>query len=230
MMMRTSLRASLLTVFYEGGLSMRGASIDTETGLAAEPTKLVSRISVIDEGMLTLHAWGADHICKVCIANSGSCCQDCGNLVDGVGCQLRNTSCTAWLCGFHKYLLYEVGQLEQWQAFWEQVPGQDYRKDFTPEQLHVSSALNRPQQTMEYLGEALAADLQDMERSHIAIGIIITLREKLDKNIDQYQLEEKDHKRKMRIKRKIKVLSSDFQRFHFLLNKYYSDLADDRSL
>ncbi|MGO4548575.1 hypothetical protein AB4Z29_27680 [Paenibacillus sp. 2TAB23] len=206
---------------------MPGPVTDRKTGPAAGPSALMSRISIIDNGMLTLQAWGADHICKVCIANSGSCCRDCRNLSDGVGCQLRNTSCTAWLCGFHKYLLYEVGQLEQWQAFWEQVPGQDYREDFTPEQLPIKKALQRPKQTMDHLGEALAADLQDMARSHIAIGIILTLREKLDKNIDQFQLEEKDQKRKLRIKRKIKVLSGDFQRFHFLLNKYYSDLAED---
>lgn len=186
----------------------------------------VSRTSLIDNGMTVLQQWGADHICKVCIANSGSCCRDCRHLLDGVGCQLRNTSCTAWLCGFHKYLLFEVEQLEEWNLFWDDVPGQAFREDSTPEQVIIDKSLTIQQQTMEHLGEALAADLQEMERSHIAIGIILTLREKLDKNIDQFMLEDKDHKRKLRIKRKIKVLSSDFQRFHHLLNKYKIELAE----
>lgn len=116
--------------------------------------------------------------------------------------------------------------MEEWNLFWDDVPGQAFREDSTPEQVIIDKSLTIQQQTMEHLGEALAADLQEMERSHIAIGIILTLREKLDKNIDQFMLEDKDHKRKLRIKRKIKVLSSDFQRFHHLLNKYKIELAE----
>ncbi|MDQ8738745.1 hypothetical protein [Paenibacillus sp. LHD-38] len=205
---------------------MQGSTLDEQVDQAGRPSLRVSRSSLIDNGMLTLQAWGADHICKVCIANSGSCCRDCQHLSDGVGCQLRNTSCTAWLCGFHKYLLYEVGQLENWQAFWRQVPGQDYREDSTPDQIIIDKALHKPGQMMDHLGEALAADLLDMAHSHTEIGLILTLREKLDRYIDQFQLEEHDQKRKTRIKRKIKVLSGDFQRFHYLLNKYYQELTD----
>ncbi|WP_054026767.1 hypothetical protein [Bacillus sp. FJAT-28004] len=204
----------------------QGRHTDQADSPLIQPPSAVSRTSLIENGMTVLQQWGADHICKVCIANSGSCCNDCRNLLDGVGCQLRNTSCTAWLCGFHKYLLFEVGQLEEWNMFWDEVPGQEFREDFTPDHIVIDKSLHIQKQTMEHLGEALAADLQEMERSHIAIGIILTLREKLDKNIDQFMLEEKDHKRKLRIKRKIKVLSSDFQRFHHLLNKYRIEQAE----
>lgn len=208
---------------------MPDTTLDEQTDKSAiidSPFK-VSRTSLIENGLLTLNEWGANHICRVCIANSGSCCRDCRNLLDRVGCQQRNISCTAWLCGFHKYLLYEVGQLEEWTTFWKQVPGQDYREDFTPEHVIIDKALRRQKQTMEHLGEALAADLQEMERSHIAIGIIITLREKLDKNIDLLTLGENDPKKKARLRRKIKVLSSDFQRFHYLLNKFREQQAEE---
>lgn len=212
---------------------MPDTTLDELTDKSASPIihfpAKVSRTSLIENGMLILNEWGANHICKVCIANSGSCCRDCHHLLDGVGCQLRNTSCTAWLCGFHKFLLYEVGQLEEWNDFWHQVPGQDYREDFTPEHIVIDKALRRQKQTMEHLGEALAADLQEMERSHIAIGIIITLREKLDKNIDQLMNVENDPKKQIRLRRKIKVLSSGFQRFHHLLKKYHEQQAESIS-
>lgn len=187
----------------------------------------VSKSAVIEMGLVALSELGADHICKVCIANSGSCCNGCRHLLDGVGCQKRNTSCTAWLCGFHKYLLFEVGQLEEWNEFWNQVPGQDFREDFTPEQIRIEKKLRRQQQTLDHLGEALAADLQELARSHIAIGLILTLREKLDKNIDLLMNGDNDPKKKARIKRKIKVLTSDFQRFHYLLAKYHEQQKDE---
>ncbi|WP_139991261.1 hypothetical protein [Paenibacillus paridis] len=199
---------------------------DKSPWTTTHPPEKVSKADVIKSGLMVLSELGANHICKVCIANSGSCCNGCRNLLDGVGCQLRNTSCTAWLCGFHKYLLYEVGQLEGWYMFWDQIPGQDYREDFTPDELMLEKTWQSQQQTLDHLGEALAADLQEMERSHIAIGIILTLREKLDKNIDLYMDGEQDHKKRLRLKRKIKVLSSDFQRFHFLLNKYHKEQAE----
>lgn len=180
----------------------------------------ICRTAIIEDGMFMLNQWGAHHICKVCISNSGSCCRDCLHLRDGVGCQLRNTSCTAWLCGFHKFLFYSVGLLEEWNTFWEQVPGQDYREDFTPDHVDIKLSLPRQKQRMEHLGEALAIDLQNMERSHIAIGIILTLREKLDKNIDQLIHGENDQKKKTRLQRKIKVMTSEFTHFNSVLDSY----------
>jgi hypothetical protein len=199
--------------------------MDKSADSSIHSSSMVSKAELIDVGLTALNELGADHICKVCIANSGSCCNGCQHLLDGVGCQKRNTSCTAWLCGFHKFLLYEVGQLEEWNAFWNQIPGQDYREDFTPEHVLVEKKLRRQKFAMDHLGEALAADLQEMARSHISIGLILTLREKLDKNIDQLINGDDDHKKKARIKRKIKVLTSDFQRFHYLLAKYQEQQA-----
>ncbi|OBZ08546.1 hypothetical protein [Bacillus sp. FJAT-26390] len=201
--------------------------MDKSADSSIHSSSMVSKAELIDAGLTALNELGADHICKVCIANSGSCCNGCQHLLDGVGCQKRNTSCTAWLCGFHKFLLYEVGELEQWNAFWNQVPGQDYREDFTPEHIKIEKKLRRQKFAMDHLGEALAADLQEMARSHISIGLILALREKLDKNIDQLMNGDDDHKKKARLKRKIKVLTSDFQRFHYLLAKYQEQLSSD---
>ncbi|MBW7475419.1 hypothetical protein K0T92_11725 [Paenibacillus oenotherae] len=178
----------------------------------------ISRLSVIDLGIRALQDAGSEHICKVCIANGGSCCNGCRHLVRGLGCQLRNTSCTAWLCGFLKYLLYETGHLQEWNYFWEQVPGQDYREDFTPEVVFVDNRLSIP--SIRELSEALAADLEELARAHIAIGFIITLREKIDKNIDRLDTCRHDVKKQARIKRNIKILSSPFQRFHKALREY----------
>jgi hypothetical protein len=75
---------------------------------------------------------GADLLCKLCISSGGSCCGGCKQLKPRSGCQQRNTSCTAWLCGFLKYLLYEADLLENRTSFWKQVPGQDFREDQTP--------------------------------------------------------------------------------------------------
>lgn len=179
---------------------------------------LVSRQTVITVGIHALHEIGSDSICNVCIANGGSCCQGCGHLVNGIGCQKRNTSCTAWLCGFLKFFLYETGLLQEWNDFWEQVPGQDYREDFTPEVFYVTKSLHLPD--LRNLSKALAADLHELAKSHIAIGFIITLREKIDKYIDQ--LDECQHNRKKtsELKRNIKMLSSPFHRFQKELHEY----------
>lgn len=184
----------------------------------------VSRQSVIEMGVFTLHVIGSDSICKVCIFNGGSCCYGCRQLVDGVGCQQRNTGCTAWLCGFLKFLLYETGLLQEWNEFWDQVPGQGYREDFTPEAFFIKKNLHLP--NIRNLGEALAADLEELSKAHIALGFIITLREKINKHIDQLDECENNPKQRTKIKRKIKMLSYPFQRFHRELRDYHNKLSN----
>ncbi|MDQ0063344.1 hypothetical protein J2T15_004325 [Paenibacillus harenae] len=169
-------------------------------------------------GIHALDEIGSDSICKVCISNGGSCCQGCRHLATGLGCQQRNTSCTAWLCGFLKYFLYETGLLEEWNDFWKQVPGQEYREDFTPELFFVNKPLHLPD--IRSLSVALAADLQELSKSRIAIGFILKLREKMDKYIDQLDNSRLPSKKKTKIKRKIKVLSIPFHRFHNELYNY----------
>ncbi|WP_158453640.1 hypothetical protein [Paenibacillus beijingensis] len=115
-------------------------------------------------------------------------------------------------------MLYETERLQEWNDFWEQVPGQDYREDFTPETIVVQQALTI--ESMRELGEALASDLQELARSHIAVGFIITLREKINKNVDQFVDCGYDLQKRARIKRNIKMLSGPFHRFHDALSKY----------
>lgn len=182
------------------------------------PFMQVSRQTVITMGIHALHEIGSNSICNVCIANGGSCCQGCRHLVKGIGCQKRNASCTAWLCGFLKFFLYETGLLREWNDFWEQVPGQDYREDFTPEVFYVTKSLYLPD--LRNLSEALATDLHELAKSHIAIGFILTLREKIDKQIDQLHKCQHNRKRKTKIKRNIKMLSSPFHRFQKELHEY----------
>lgn len=188
--------------------------------------KKVSRQAVITIGIQALHEVGSDPICKVCIANGGSCCNGCRHLADGIGCQQRNTSCTAWLCGFLKFLLYETGLLREWNDFWDQVPGQDFREDFTPEVFFMEKSLHLPD--IRNLSEALAADLQELARTHIAIGFILTLREKIDKNIDQLEYFEHDPKKQISLKRSLKMLSGPFYRFQKELHEYRQKLQNTK--
>ncbi|GGE01904.1 hypothetical protein [Paenibacillus nasutitermitis] len=195
----------------------------TNNGLASAKSqshremKLVTREQVIDTGLNALQEIGISHICKVCIFHGGSCCSGCRNLSDQVGCQLRNTSCTAWLCGFLKYMLYKTGLLEEWNDFWDQVPGQDYREDFTPEMFFMKKGLDIPD--MQELSAALAEDLDLLAQKQGNPDFILSLRDKLDKNIDQfyYYTSEPIHKN---IKRNIDRLADPFHRFHQALSSY----------
>jgi hypothetical protein len=180
--------------------------------------KQTSREAVIETGLQYLQNAGSESICKVCISNAGSCCNGCRHLTDRMGCQKRNTSCTAWLCGFLNYLLYELKLLDEWNDFWTQVPGQDFRKDETPEFFFMSKSLSVPD--FRQISEAFAADLEELARKHIAIGFILTLREKLDKHIERLEYYRNDPQYSTRIKRKIKELSSPFHRFHAALHEY----------
>lgn len=187
---------------------------------AAQSPITISRLAVIEQGVQAFNELGMTHICKVCIANSGSCCHDCSFLKDGVGCQNRNTGCTAWLCGFQKYFLYEIGQLKQWNDFWEQIPGQEYREDFTPVTMEIQYPLEMDTLSIEHLGEDLAYDLQELAHTHQTKGFILMLREKLDNNIDQLINADYDNKKKAIIRRKIKVLSTPLYRFQSALQEY----------
>ncbi|MCC3375950.1 hypothetical protein [Cohnella sp. REN36] len=180
--------------------------------------KPTSREAVIETGLQYLRNVGSENICKVCISNSGSCCIGCRHLSDRVGCQRRNTSCTAWLCGFLNYLLYELNLLEEWNDFWNEVPGQKFRRDVTPEYFFMSKSLSVP--NFRHLSEAFAADLEELARKHIAIGFILTLREKLDKNMERLELSRNNPTYHSIIKRTIKELASPFHRFHEALDEY----------
>lgn len=178
--------------------------------------QVVNRLAIIDQGVQYLQEMGAEHICKVCIANGGSCCSGCRHLIDGVGCQLRNTSCTAWLCGFQKYVLYEMGLLQEWNDFWDQVPGQGFREDFTPEAVSVDKPL--VYHNMQALSIALAADLEELSRRHVGINFI-ALREKIDKNISQIRLQKYSYKQR-KYKRNIQVITKHFRQFKIALAHY----------
>ncbi|WP_127532665.1 hypothetical protein [Paenibacillus kobensis] len=189
-------------------------SIDESTS----SVEYMSRQAVIQIGVDALNEAGSDLICSICIKNGGSCCSGCSFLVDRVGCTNRNTSCTAWLCGFLKYLFYASGHLQEWEGFWRQVPGQGFREDRTPELFNVKKPLRIP--NIRRLSEALANDLQELAAQRIAIGFIITLRDKIDKNIDQLNHCKNDPRKRSRIERNIKVLSSPFHHFQQELREY----------
>jgi hypothetical protein len=49
--------------------------------LVGDELYIATRRYLIDYGMRHLNGLGADHICKVCIQNGGSCCRTCSHLI-----------------------------------------------------------------------------------------------------------------------------------------------------
>lgn len=97
----------------------------------------MTRNEIINYGLKIFEEIGANEICRVCINSGNSCCFGCEFIQDKVGCQKRNTACTAWLCGVQQYYFKEIGLLEEWNKFWKRVPGKLYREDMTPEVITV---------------------------------------------------------------------------------------------
>ncbi|MBN6185391.1 DNA mismatch repair protein [Aneurinibacillus sp. BA2021] len=119
----------------------------------------LTREEIIQHGLHVFQSVGAHHVCSVCIRSGHSCCYVCVHMEDGIGCQKRNIACTAWLCGLQKLLFHSIGLIDPWQSFWEQVPGQDFRRDDTPPLVHLTFCMpveSLDQQAGERLAEWLA--------------------------------------------------------------------------
>jgi hypothetical protein len=131
-------------------------------------------------------------------------------LNDGVGCQQRNTSCTAWLCGFQKFIFYQAGLINEWNTFWEQVPGQGYRQDSTPSEFTIDNWIEAPD--IRHLTEAFALDLEEQRRIQFYPFWIFELKDSLDRYVDQILACKDPHKIK-KIERKISKLTYEFYRY-----------------
>ncbi|RFU64643.1 DNA mismatch repair protein [Peribacillus saganii] len=97
---------------------------------------------LIEYGLTVFKEIGANDICSVCIKSGNSCCQGCEFLKDKEGCQKRNTSCMAWLCGLQKLYFNEIGLLDEWEKLWTKIPGKLHRGDVTPDIVKVVTLLN----------------------------------------------------------------------------------------
>ncbi|WP_409344503.1 hypothetical protein [Paenibacillus sp. MBLB4367] len=180
-----------------------------------ELLRVTTRQKAIEAGLDYLHGAGADHICSVCIPNGGSCCIGCDFLNNGVGCQRRNTSCTAWLCGFQKFIFYEAGLITEWESFWEQVPGQLFREDATPPTFGVTSLLQPPK--IRFLSEAFAEDLKELIPLNHSLWIL-EIKAMVDRYVDmltQYQ----DPEIKRKIEKKLHYATKDFRHFNLAVKQ-----------
>lgn len=142
----------------------------------------VKKEDIIQHGIEVFHSLGAHHVCKVCIKSGNSCCFSCQHLQDGVGCQKRNTACTAWLCGIQGFLFDQVGLLDEWNRFWIEIPGQMFRRDITPDKVMVTSFIDTKKLDSR-AGEQLAESLKSYVQQGGDIG---KLERHLSKTYSKY--------------------------------------------
>ncbi|OXM82316.1 hypothetical protein [Paenibacillus rigui] len=165
---------------------------------------------IIDHGMDYLSKLGVEVICQVCILNGGSCCKGCIHLKDRSGCQLRNISCTGWLCGFQQYIFHEMGLLEQWNTFWQDIPGQDFRQDFTPPEVKIEGWMDPPDARIRSVTSAFAKDLHE-QTAQKKLGLP-QLNDKLFSSMDKITFYKDSELIRYTIKKQ-KILMKDFQHF-----------------
>lgn len=179
----------------------------------------VTKEEIIQFGLQYFEGVGASSICHVCIANGGSCCLNCGYLEDGEGCTQRNTSCTSWLCGFLKLLFYEAKLLEEWDYFWDDIPGKAFRRDYTPSVVPVKKVLKTPH--IQWLGQALAKDLDHLIEKHNDPDFIIELNNELDRYLSRLSIYI-DFETIEEARKELAILTKDFYSFQFALHDYRS--------
>lgn len=181
--------------------------------------RLITKEELIQFGLQYLQGVGISYICNVCISNGGSCCMHCSDLEDGKGCQQRNTSCTAWLCGFLKFIFYEAGLLEEWEQFWEQVPGRAFRTDYTPFVVPIQKGIQIP--NIQFLGQAFAKDLACLTKKHNNWDYIITLNNELDRYVTRLSIYN-DFETLEEAKTELEKLTWGFYSFRLALQDYRS--------
>ncbi|TCP62152.1 hypothetical protein [Baia soyae] len=172
---------------------------------------LTTKEELIQFGLKYLEGIGSPSICQVCILHGGSCCTGCSHLKQGVGCQQRNISCTAWLCGFLKFIFHETGLLSEWDSFWEQIPGKDFRKDSTPPVVVINKWLETP--SVQLLGEAFAKDLSKLIMESNQFDYVIRLHADLDFYLDRLNYY-KSPEALVILETGLKDLTKDFHYFH----------------
>jgi len=142
----------------------------------------VKKEDVIQYGIEIFRSIGAHHVCKVCINSGNSCCFSCQHLQDGVGCQKRNTACTAWLCGIQGFLFDQIGILDEWNRFWIEIPGKLFRRDITPDYVRVTLLVDT-EKLDSRAGELLAERLESYVQQGGDIG---ELERRLSKTYSKY--------------------------------------------
>ncbi|PEX37677.1 DNA mismatch repair protein [Bacillus cereus] len=142
----------------------------------------VKKEDIIQHGIDIFRSIGAYHVCNVCINSGNSCCFSCQDLQDGVGCQKRNTACTAWLCGIQGFLFDQIGLLDEWNHFWIEIPGKMFRRDTTPDQIRITSFIDTKKLDSR-AGELLAVRLESYVQQGGDIG---ELERHLSKTYSKY--------------------------------------------
>ncbi|MDR4950385.1 DNA mismatch repair protein [Neobacillus cucumis] len=176
----------------------------------------INREEIIQHGLRVFQFVGSHSICEVCIKNGNSCCLGCESLEDGIGCQKRNTSCTAWLCGFLKFIFYEAELLEEWEQFWEQVPGRAFRTDYTPSVVPIQKVMRTPD--IRTLGQAFAKDLARLTKNANS-DYIITLNNELDRYVTKLSIYN-DIETLEEAKTELEKLTCGFSSFRLTLQEY----------
>ncbi len=142
----------------------------------------VKKEDVIQHGIEVFRSIGAHYVCNVCIKSGNSCCFSCQHLQDGVGCQKRNTACTAWVCGIQGFLFDQIGLLDEWNRFWIEIPGKMFRRDITPDKIRITTFIDTKKLNSR-AGELLAERLESYLQQG---GDISKLERHLSKTYSKY--------------------------------------------
>ncbi|PGZ92958.1 hypothetical protein [Bacillus sp. AFS029533] len=111
-------------------------------------------------------------------------------------------------------ILYKAGLLDEWERFWEQIPGQAYRMDYTPAIVSIQKEIEIP--SIQLLSEAFAKDLIRLNAKHKSSENIIELNDKLDRYITRFSIYT-DEEILEKAKNELEELISCFYSFEFAL-------------
>ncbi|PWK10297.1 hypothetical protein [Tumebacillus permanentifrigoris] len=180
-----------------------------------------TRADVIKWGLEYLDDAGTGAICTVCISTGGSCCAGCRHLTPGVGCQRRNTSCTSWLCGYLLFIFHELGILADWYSFWKQVPGIDFRQDFTPSEFPIEKWIDK--RNLKILTAAFSQDLQEVSKKNEQYSSTIKRNDLLFRMITlEYDFKMNGDDHFDALNKRLARLMKDFKRYNAIKSLYQS--------
>jgi len=103
--------------------------------------------------------------------------------------------------------------ITEWESFWDQVPGQQFREDTTPPSFVVDRMLESPK--IRFLSEAFAEDLKEQIANNYPYWVL-EIKETLDRYVDML-MDYTDPEIKRKIEKKLRYVLKDFKNLQLAL-------------